>query len=65
MNLGTSVERGFFSVKPPGYWREADFPIHLSGEVENAVGGSACGPIPQRSRRKRTLLQHGQLPDLG
>jgi hypothetical protein len=60
-HLETSVERGFFSVKPPGYWREADFPIHLSGEVENAVGGSACGPIPQRSRRKRTLLQHGQL----
>jgi hypothetical protein len=27
--LETSVERGFFSVKPPGYWREADFPIHL------------------------------------
>jgi len=52
-------------VKPPGYWREANFLIHLSGEVENAVGGSACGPIPKPSRRKRTLLQGGQLPDLG
>ena len=28
-------------------WRKADFPIRLPGEVENAVGGSACGPIPQ------------------
>jgi len=65
LNLETSVEFGFFSMKPHGYWRDADFPIHLSGEVENAVGGSACGPIPQRSRRKRTLLQHHQLPDLG
>ncbi len=39
-----SVERGYFSVKPPEYWREADFCIHLSGEVEHAEGGSACGP---------------------
>ena len=39
-----------FGFSTPGrteYWRETDFPIHLSGEVENAVGGSACGPIPQ------------------
>ncbi len=31
---------------PPEYWREADFRIHLSGEVEHAVGSSACGTDP-------------------
>ena len=30
--------------------------------LDPVVGGAACGPIPQRSRRKRTLLQRRQLP---
>jgi hypothetical protein len=55
--------------KWPGDQRLADdggrFPHSPIGCGGNAVGGSACGPAPRRSRRKRTLLQRGQLPDLG
>jgi hypothetical protein len=45
-----------------GDWPISPSPIGCGGK---AVGGSACGPIPRRSRRKRTLLQRGQLLDLG
>jgi len=36
----------------------------LNPAVDRVEGGTACGPIPQRSRRKQTLLRRGQLRDL-
>jgi hypothetical protein len=66
MNLETSVERGFFSVKPPGYWREADFNARAASgrsyntdncgfQNEYQTAGNACLSI----QRKRSGTDQG------